>query len=327
MNISPLSQAMLLTAMDPALASLDSLDGPSFLEAVEKELGTEEVPETAAIQTQSLEDRLKARYPGLVYHVFDGSSRYWRSRQDFPFHKLYQPDLDGAEIESWRPTGPNPDPLDARVQRDLSSIPPGSKAVIIHPKVQQRMEEDPAYAEEIYRRIEAWFTFDRVRNEAILPGSTMGMSQAIAIGEDGSIANVQACSSGGGFTYSKSGSDEDDFWTARTKRHRLYMQQVVQAQILHSMGLSGQFFRLRRAYKNQEDRILSGGGVSGMSLPFAAMQSAQTAIAETMAMMEGTELREALGDTVAGVSVDEVFEATRTAIANRPAVTSITMSL
>ena len=38
-------------------------------------------------QPQGLEERLKARYPGLVYHVFDGSSRCWRSRQDYPFHK------------------------------------------------------------------------------------------------------------------------------------------------------------------------------------------------------------------------------------------------
>ncbi len=55
-----------------------------------------------------------------------------------------------------------------------------------------------------------------------------------------------------------------------------------------------------------------------MSQQMAALGSAQSAIAETMAMMEGTQLRAALGETVAGVSIDTVFQCTREAIANRP---------
>ena len=48
------------------------------------------------------------------------------------------------------------------------------------------------------------------------------------------------------------------------------------------------------------------------------MQASQGAIAQTMAMMNGPELRAALGETVGGVAIDVVFEATREAIANRP---------
>ena len=228
MNIGALTQAMLQSgAAMPPTALRGGEGGGSFLAEVNRGLeatrsqALSSPDESSAVQPKSLEDRLKLRYPGLAYHVFDGSSRHWRSRQDYPFHKIYQQDADVSEIENWQPSGPNPDPLDPQVQRNLSSIPPGSKAVIIHPKVQQRMEEDPAYAEVIYRRIEAWFTFDVARNEAILPGCTMGMSQCLAIGEDGQIANVQACSSGGSLSQSKSGDDEEDFWDARTKRFRL----------------------------------------------------------------------------------------------------------
>ena len=52
--------------------------------------------------------------------------------------------------------------------------------MVIHPKVQERMEQDPAYAQEIFAKIDTWFAFDVARNEAIMPGSTWDMSQAVA---------------------------------------------------------------------------------------------------------------------------------------------------
>lgn len=119
---------------------------------------------------------------------------------------------DIQRIENWKPSGPNPfyGSIDGKFIapkeiKALSNVPPGSKAVVIHPKVQERMEHDPEYAYEIMERIETWFAFDRARNEAIRPGSTADMSQAVAIGEDGSIVNAQASSCGGEITVS---SDE-----------------------------------------------------------------------------------------------------------------------
>ena len=48
---------------------------------------TETVSQTEAV---SLESMLKAKYPSLVYHVFDASSGYWRTRNDYPHYLLYQ---------------------------------------------------------------------------------------------------------------------------------------------------------------------------------------------------------------------------------------------
>ena len=325
MNIGALTQAMLQTGMTlpPFAVDTGGLSGPSFLETVARGMASGPTREVSSLQgaskTQSLEDRLRAKYPNLVYHVFDGSSRYWRSRNDYPFHKIYQQDTDVSELENWRPSGANPDPLDSQVQRNLSSIPPGSVAVIIHPKIQQKMEEDPAYADEIYNRIEAWFAFDAARNEAIIPGISEGTSKCIAIGEDGMIANAQSCSSGR-ITQSKSGSDddEDDFWTARAKRFRIYMDQVVEAQILHKMGITAEL-SARRAISRKAGRISSGGsGLSQMTQRMAAMQSAQAAAAQTTAMMNDPQLREALGDTIAGVPIDTVFQCTVEAMAKGP---------
>lgn len=322
MNIGALTQAMFQAGTAPARKTTGTA-GTTFLEEVARGLAPSETQETAQTAAPSLEERLKARYPGLAYHVFDGSSRYWRYRQDYPFHKIYQQDIDVSEIENWKPSGPNPDPLDSRVQRNLGSIPPGSKAVIIHPKVQQRMEEDPAYADEIYARIEAWFTFDQVRNEAILPGCTVGMSQCIAIGEDGEIANVQACGSGG-LTRSKSGDDnEDDFWTARAKRHHAYMLQVIEAQILHAQNISWQYLTLGKVVQTPAESVtFTGiGDISQMTSQLAAAQASQQAFARTMEMMNDPDLRAALGDTIAGVSIDDVFQSTIDSIAQfHPAI-------
>lgn len=314
MNIGALTQTKLQTGAGTAREAERKETALGFWEQVTKTLAAEKVEEIIVPGPATLELRLKARYPGLAYHVFDGSSRYWRCREDYPFHKIYQQDADVSEIENWRPSGPNPSQLDSKVQRNLGSIPPGSKAVIIHPKVQQKMEEDPDYAEVIYHRIEAWFTFDQARNEAILPGSTMGMSQCLAIGEDGQIANVQACSSGS-FSRSRDKDEEegDDFWTARAKRHHEYMMQVVEAQILHSMGVTQETAFLRRVRAKGESAATTGGIRMGPQL--AAVQASQTAIAQTNALMNSPDFRAALGETVAGVSVDDVFQHTREAIA------------
>ncbi len=137
-----------------------------------------------AAEAPSLEAMLKAKYPGLVYHVFDASSSYWRTRNDYPHHLLYQ-DGDKAKetLENWQPTGANPfyGSIDGRFTAPkeihaLGNVPPGSKAVVIHPKVQERMEQDQAYAQKIYAKIGTWFAFDVAGNEAILPGCTAGMS-------------------------------------------------------------------------------------------------------------------------------------------------------
>lgn len=312
MNIDPLIFGNIPTGKLVSAPLREAATGVSFLAEVQQGFLTGELQEPSPVQPQGLEERLKARYPGLAYHVFDGSSRYWRYRQDYPFHKLYQQDIDPAEIENWRPSGPNPDPLSSQVQRNLGSIPPGSKAVIIHPAVQKRMEEDPAYADEIYNRIEAWFTFDVARNEAILPGCTAGMSQCVAIGEDGQIANVESCSGG---SISRSESEDDtgeDFWDARARRHRAYMRQVVEAQILHNMGITGRPAALGLVWEQGAD---SAGAGFGAAQQMAALQASQLAIARVTEMMNGTQLREALGETVAGVSIDDVFRCTKDSIA------------
>ena len=244
--------------------------------------------QASGVEAASLEAMLKAKYPGLHYHVFDASGGYWKTRTDYPHYLLYQ-DGDKAKetLENWQPSGSNPFYGSVNGQfiapkeiRALSSVPPGSKAVVIHPKVQERMEQDPAYAEEIFAKIDAWFAFDVARNEAHMPGCTLGMSQAVAIGEDGNICN--ACSSSGGrITYSKSGSDDGkSWWDLRMARHAELMKLLVES-------------RLERKWQTSE------------------LLSAAEAKARLADMLKNGNLPEIFGDEISGIPTETVLAMTQ----------------
>ena len=246
---------------------------------------------TEAIEAPSLETMLKAKYPNIHYHVFDASSGYWRTRNDYPHYLLYQDgDKTKETLENWQPTGANPfyGSIDGRFTAPkeihaLGNVPPGSKAVVIHPKVQERMEQDPAYAQEIFAKIDTWFAFDVARNEAIMPGCTAGMSQAVAIGEDGNICN--ACSSSPGrITYSKSGSDdEESWWDLRMARHAEFMKLAVEKQIQRHIQAS----------------------------ELAASAAAKSQLA---AMLTGGNLREIFGSEIAGIPTETVLAITQSQV-------------
>ena len=246
-----------------------------------------------ATEAPSLETMLKAKYPNIHYHVFDASSGYWRTRNDYPHYLLYQEGDKAKEtLENWQPTGANPfyGSVDGQFIapseiKALSSVPLGSKAVVIHPAVQERMEQDPAYAQEIFAKIDAWFAFDVARNEAIMPGCTAGMSQAVAIGEDGNICN--ACSSSPGrITYSQSGSDDgESWWDLRMARHAEFMKLLVENQIQRQMQASD--LLSATAAKSQLASMMSGGNLQAIFGNEIASVPTETVLAITQAQVWG----------------------------------------
>ena len=245
-----------------------------------------------ATEAPTLETMLKAKYPNIHYHVFDASSGYWRTRNDYPHYLLYQEGDKAKEtLENWQPTGANPfyGSVDGQFIapseiKALSSVPLGSKAVVIHPAVQERMEQDPAYAQEIFAKIDTWFAFDVARNEAIMPGSTWDMSQAVAIGEDGNICNACSSSAGGEITCSKSGSDdEESWWDLRMARHAGFMKLAVEKQIQRHIQAS----------------------------ELAASAAAKSQLA---AMLTGGNLREIFGSEIAGIPTETVLAITQSQV-------------
>lgn len=265
------------SAKQPAAVSETSKD--DF--AATAELKCQEAAEATKTEKVTAESLLREKYPNLVYHVFDASSSYWRTRNDYPHYLLYQEDLDPARIENWKPSGPDPAYAESKEIRAIGAVPPGSRAAVIHPKVQERMERDPEYAKEIAARIDAWFTFDLLRNEALMPGRSWELSQCVAIGEDGNIVNA-VTSSQPRITYSgdPSGEEKEDFWDIRTRRNAYYSKIWQKKQIAHGMEISRQF---------------------------TADASAQAARAKLARMIEGGKLKKLLGDTITGVPTDSIL--------------------
>ncbi|MEY8421090.1 hypothetical protein AALA83_17730 [Oscillospiraceae bacterium 44-5] len=274
------------------LAGMAAMPTSLMMDLAVRSGGQVQATGTEGVEAPSLETMLKAKYPNIHYHVFDASSGYWHTRNDYPHYLLYQ-DGDKAKetLENWQPTGANPfyGSIDGRFTAPkeihaLGNVPPGSKAVVIHPKVQERMEQDPAYAQEIFAKIDTWFAFDVARNEAIIPGSTAGMSQAVAIGEDGNICNACSSSAGGEITYSKSGSDdEESWWDLRMARHAEFMKLAVEKQIQRHI---------------QADQL-------------AASAAAKSQLA---AMLTGGSLREIFGSEIAGIPTETVLAITQSQV-------------
>ena len=274
------------------LAGMAAMPTSLMMDLAVRSGGQVQAAGTEAVEAPSLETMLKAKYPNIHYHVFDASSGYWRTRNDYPHYLLYQ-DGDKAKetLENWQPTGANPfyGSIDGRFTAPkeihaLGNVPPGSKAVVIHPKVQERMEQDPAYAQEIFAKIDTWFAFDVARNEAIMPGSTWDMSQAVAIGEDGNICNACSSSAGGEITYSKSGSDdEESWWDLRMARHAEFMKLAVEKQIERHIQAS----------------------------ELAASAAARS---QLVAMLTGGNLREIFGSEIAGIPTETVLAITQSQV-------------
>ena len=274
------------------LAGMAAMPTSLMMDLAVRSGGQVQAAGTEAVEAPSLETMLKAKYPNIHYHVFDASSGYWRTRNDYPHYLLYQ-DGDKAKetLENWQPTGANPfyGSIDGRFTAPkeihaLGNVPPGSKAVVIHPKVQERMEQDPAYAQEIFAKIDTWFAFDVARNEAIMPGSTWDMSQAVAIGEDGNICNACSSSAGGEITYSKSGSDdEESWWDLRMARHAEFMKLAAGKQIQRHIQAS----------------------------QLAASAAAKSQLA---AMLTGGNLQEIFGSEIAGIPTETVLAITQSQV-------------
>ena len=276
------------------LAGMAAMPTSLMMDLAVRSGGQVQAAGTEAVEAPSLETMLKAKYPNIHYHVFDASSGYWRTRNDYPHYLLYQDGDEAKEtLENWQPTGANPfyGSIDGRFTAPkeihaLGNVPPGSKAVVIHPKVQERMEQDPAYAQEIYAKIDTWFAFDVARNEAIMPGSTWDMSQAVAIGEDGNICNACSSSAGGEITYSKSGSDdEESWWDLRMARHAEFMKQAVENQIQRQMQASD--LLSATAAKSQLASMMSGGNLQAIFGDEIAGVPTETVLAITQAQVWG----------------------------------------
>ena len=134
---------------------------------------------------------LQNKYFNVVYNVGDIAmfDKNNLDRQDFPVSKLFEENIDIEKLASWKPkiNSNIPTGFEDYVQADRARIPKGTRAVMIHPNVKDRMEKDIQYANDILSKVDDFFQKEIMINEQLVPGCTFGMNQFVAIDADGNI--------------------------------------------------------------------------------------------------------------------------------------------
>lgn len=160
---------------------------------------------------QGLEDRLKAQYPGLKYHVLDTSkinSSLWQ-RNDYPFEMFFEDELDESDLD-WKPTSREPSMLDAGVQARLNAAR-GKFAIVVPPTLEEKLENNPELSQSIIEKISTL-----IKEQDTVP-SCMD-SFTITLDNDGNISNYRLSGGGGEITITKrSGQKSKDEETEEIK--------------------------------------------------------------------------------------------------------------
>jgi hypothetical protein len=127
------------------------------------------------------EQSLKEIYPDLKYHVLDASQFTYWNRLDFPVSAFYKETVDENtvnELKTWKPKTQTATGYEPYVQSDLEKIQKGIHVVMIHPAVQEKINQDTEYTKKIVAKIQKYFENDIRINAAIDPESVKSMSQS-----------------------------------------------------------------------------------------------------------------------------------------------------
>ena len=144
----------------------------------------------ANMKEQGLEDRLKAQYPGLKYHVMDTSkinSSLWQ-RNDYPFEMFFQDNLDESALD-WKPASREPSMLDAGVQARLNAAR-GKYAIVVPPALEEKLENNPELSQSIMEKISTL-----VKEQDTVPSSIDSFN--ITLDDEGNISNYRFSGGGG----------------------------------------------------------------------------------------------------------------------------------
>lgn len=144
----------------------------------------------ANMKEQGLGDMLKAKYPGLKYHVLDTSkisASLWQ-RNDYPFEMFFEDELD-EKVLDWKPTSGEPSMLDAGVQTRLNAAS-GKYSVVIPPALEEKLENNPELSQSIMKKISTL-----IAEQDTVPSTINSFN--ITLDEEGNISNYRFSGGGG----------------------------------------------------------------------------------------------------------------------------------
>lgn len=178
----------------------------------------------------------------VITHVGNAniSDRNWQ-RNDFPFWKYFDKNTSADALNDWKPVGANPSQLRSDLQKNYSSIGSGKIAVLVPESLQQKMDADPAYAQQIMKKLQEWKEdYDRWDNATAASYGCENIAEYQAeknyvfdLDENG---NVRHCtvSGGGGRLTGPTKEEQEQFeaeQAAKRKRRAEYKEFIEESSI------------------------------------------------------------------------------------------------
>ena len=157
------------------------------------------------------------------------ASDIWE-RKDFPVWQYFQDNVSADSLNNWKQTGAEPTGAEPYIQQELSKISFGKIVVMLPESLQQKMEADPEYAQEIADKLQKWkVEYDRTDNALAASygydpiENQMSKRYCIQLDEDGNVKNYTVI--GGGIGTKKS---DDTNKTHNEVPHKTVVKTVQQ---------------------------------------------------------------------------------------------------
>ena len=193
--LSKITDPVAKSAFQQAYA-LKMAGGTDYISTLSKTYSTGKVGAT------SFEDAFS--YYDVITHVGNADIPSWKwQRNDFPFWQYFQKNTSADALNDWEPKGQNPSQLRSDLQRNYGSIGAGKIAIIMPDSLKEKMDADPAYAQQIVAKLQAWKEdYDRWDNSVAasygynVAEFQAGKSYVFDLDENGDIKNCTVTGSG-----------------------------------------------------------------------------------------------------------------------------------
>ncbi len=171
--------------------------------------------------------------------------KIWQ-RKDFPAWRYFQEDADADCLNHWKPRGKEATGKEAYIQKELKKTGHGKMAVIVPESLQEKMDADPKFAQEIAEKVQDWkINYDKMDNAlAASYGESpalyqMTKSYCIQLDEKGDVKNYMVV--GGGMDTKKTAErSKTDAQTLQNSLVRAITQMTLQSGAAGMMSGYGQ---------------------------------------------------------------------------------------
>lgn len=169
-------------------------------------LSFSQVLSEASGKVNNVNDMFQSIFPNNSVQTKSGNCNVTKEawdRNDFPVWQYFQKNTSLECLNNWKGIGAEPPQGNQGIQQGLKQIGFGEVVIMMPESLQEKMESDPEYAEEVLRKVQKWKT-DYDRGDNAIAASLghnatlyqMTKSYCIQLDEDGNVEKHVVISGG-----------------------------------------------------------------------------------------------------------------------------------